>query len=74
MKWWWTPWRKRAWLLDEVAYKAARTHLWESALTGSARFQEAQANCEAVRPEGWTPEIEARRWNTYRPRARRWTA
>jgi hypothetical protein len=76
MKWWWTPWRKQEWLREEAAYKDARQDLMDAVFADprTPAFGELTARCERLKPEGWTREIERRRWNVRHPRARRWTA
>lgn len=77
MKWWWSPRRKRAWLQQEVAYRSAR---WEFFLKAPSAgldpegYFRREAALEELKPEGWTREIEARRWDSWNPRARRWMA
>lgn len=74
MEWWWAPWRKREWLRKEAAYKAARWDLWHGVIADPFDYKRLKAACDALRPPGWTHEIESRRWSTWNPRASRWTA
>lgn len=73
MKWWWSPRRRRAWLRQEALYRDARWDLWLMAAGDPGGHEARLARCEALKPEGWTREIEAYRWDACRPaRNRAW--